>query len=368
MQNYAIGEDMKKVITIVGARPQFIKAAIVSKAIRDRGKAQEIMIHTGQHYDKKMSDLFFEELEIAPPKYNLEVGSGSHGAQTGRMLEKIEQVFLQEKPDIVVIYGDTNSTVAGALAASKLHIPLAHIEAGLRSFNKKMPEEINRILSDHCADWLFAPTGVAVKNLLNEGVEKSKIYEVGDVMYDVTLHFSQKAKEKSHILKDLEIENKDYVLSTVHRAENTDNEARLNNLFGALGLLSKDIPVVLPLHPRTKNKLNVELQQKLGSVKIIEPVGYLDMLMLESHAQLIATDSGGVQKEAFFNNVPCVTLRDETEWVELIDLGWNCLVSTALESSQLKKQIEERIGHKGTGGKPYGNGDSAQIICEKLGI
>lgn len=359
---------MKKVITIVGARPQFIKAAVVSKAIRERGNAEEIMIHTGQHYDEKMSDLFFSELEIAPPKYNLEVGSMGHGAQTGRMLEKIEEVFINEKPDVVVIYGDTNSTIAGALAASKLHIPLAHIEAGLRSFNKKMPEEINRILSDHCSDWLFAPTNVAVKNLENEGVESDKIHEVGDVMYDVTVHFSKKAKEKSQVLKDLELENADYVLSTIHRAENTDDENRLNNIFTALGLLSEEIKVVLPLHPRTKNKMTDEHKKLLKNVQLIEPVGYLDMLMLETNAKMIATDSGGVQKEAFFSGVPCVTLRDQTEWVELIDLGWNKLVSTELPGEQLKNEIASSLNTKGKDSQPYGDGTSAVKICEILDV
>ncbi|MCB0357859.1 MAG: UDP-N-acetylglucosamine 2-epimerase (non-hydrolyzing), partial [Bdellovibrionales bacterium] len=350
------------------ARPQFIKAAVVSKAIRENRKAQEIMIHTGQHYDHKMSNLFFEELEIAPPQYNLEVGSGGHGAQTGRMLEKIEAVLMQENPDVVIIYGDTNSTKAGALAAAKLHIPLAHIEAGLRSFNKKMPEEVNRVLSDHCSDWLFAPTGVAVKNLIAEGIDKAKIFEVGDVMYDVTRHFSQKAKEKSNILTQLDLSPKNYILSTIHRAENTNDKSRLTNLFTALGMLSEEIQVILPLHPRTQNLLTSELKQLANKVNIIEPVGYLDMLMLENNAKLIATDSGGVQKEAFFSRVPCVTLRDETEWVELIDLGWNTLVSTQLDGIELKAKISSRLGVNGKESQPYGDGHSANKICEILNI
>lgn len=359
---------MKKVVTIVGARPQFIKAAVLSKAIKEGGKSQEIMIHTGQHYDHKMSDLFFDELEITPPKYNLEIGSGGHGLQTGRMLEKIEEVLLKEKPDVVVIYGDTNSTVAGALAASKLHIPLAHIEAGLRSFNKKMPEEVNRILADHCSDWLFAPTAVAVKNLTTEGIVKDKIFEVGDVMFDVTRHFTQKAKDKSRILSQLELKPQGYVLSTIHRAENTNEPQRLKNLFTALGLLSEEIPVVLPLHPRTKNLLTSELKSLAKNVNIIEPVGYLDMLMLETNAKLIATDSGGVQKEAFFSRVPCVTLREETEWVELIDMGWNQLASTSMSGPELKNKIASRLDVLGKESQPYGDGHSAEKICKVLNI
>jgi UDP-GlcNAc3NAcA epimerase len=359
---------MKKVITVVGARPQFIKAAVISKAIRERGISSEVMIHTGQHYDHKMSDLFFEELEIPAPKYNLEIGSGGHGAQTGRMLEKIEEVLLNEKPDVVVIYGDTNSTIAGALAATKLHIPLAHIEAGLRSFNKKMPEEINRILADHCSDWLFAPTQVAVKNLENEGVPSNKIYEVGDVMFDVTKHFSQKAKNQSHILTQLELKPQSYILSTIHRAENTNDPKRLENMFTALGILSEKIEVVLPLHPRTKNLLSTQLLNKAKKVKIIEPVGYLDMLSLESQAKLIATDSGGVQKEAFFCRVPCVTLREETEWVELVELGWNQLASTNLPGEELAKRIWERTSIFGKNSEPYGDGHSAEKICKVLNI
>ncbi|MCC5664236.1 UDP-N-acetylglucosamine 2-epimerase (non-hydrolyzing) [Nostoc sp. CHAB 5784] len=317
-----------KILTIVGARPQFIKAAAISRSLNSHLEIQEVLVHTGQHYDENMSDVFFQELEIATPNYHLGIGSYTHGAQTGRMLEAIEQVLLQESPDWVLVYGDTNSTLAGAIAAVKLHISVAHVEAGLRSFNRRMPEEINRVLTDHTADLLFAPTAAAVANLNQEGISQQKIHLVGDVMYDAALDYGVKAEQKSSILEHLGLSSQKYLLATIHRAENTDNPARLRAIFMGLTAVTQNIPVVLPLHPRTRAALLREgLLEDVGkSLQLIEPVGYLDMVMLEKNARLIATDSGGVQKEAFFYRVPCITLREETEWVELVELGWNRLV------------------------------------------
>jgi UDP-GlcNAc3NAcA epimerase len=311
-----------KVVTVVGARPQFIKAAPVSRALRKHG--EEILIHTGQHYDQAMSDVFFDELKIPAPDYHLGVGSKSHGAQTGEMLAKVEEVLMKEQPDALMVYGDTNSTLAGALAASKLHIPVAHVEAGLRSFNRRMPEEINRVLTDHVSSWLFCPTETAVRHLTNEGVTRG-VYVTGDVMADAVQFNRQLADQQSAILDELGLEKKGYLLITLHRAENTDDPRRLSQIVSALNEL--EVPAVLPLHPRTKNKMN---QQGLSfdnpHLKVIQPVGYLDMLQLEAHAQKILTDSGGVQKEAFLVQVPCITMRDETEWVETVEKGTNVLV------------------------------------------
>lgn len=355
-----------KVVTVIGARPQFIKAAAVSRILRK--ECEEILVHTGQHYDANLSDVFFEELEIPKPDYNLGVGSGSHGAQTGRMLEAIEQVLLKEKPDWVLVYGDTNSTLAGALAAVKLHIPVAHVEAGLRSFNRRMPEEINRVLTDHAADLLFAPTKTAVENLKNEGIPSNKIYLVGDVMYDAALFYGAKAEQKSVILKKLELDSGKYILATVHRAENTDDPARLKAIFEGLTNVSREIPVVLPLHPRTAKALDkINLLDKVKKeIKIIKPVGYLDMVMLEKNARLIVTDSGGVQKEAFFYRVPCVTLRDETEWVELVQLGWNRLVTPVSSNVVFEGILAIFNSPLGQEGQPYGDGRSAEHIMQCL--
>jgi UDP-N-acetylglucosamine 2-epimerase len=319
-----------KILTVVGARPQFIKLAPLSKILRENG-INEIIVHTGQHYDENMNDLFFKELEIPEPDYNLGIGSGNHGEQTGRMLIEIEKIMLKENPDLVIVYGDTNSTLAGALAASKLHVKLAHVEAGLRSFNKRMPEEINRVLTDHVSDILFCPTQTAVENLKNEGITNG-VYLVGDVMFDALLHFSKISDIKSNILERLNIKPKEYYLATIHRAENTDNYERLKNILTAFSKL--DEMVVFPIHPRTRKMINYYGLDDLlenNNVKVIDPVGYLDMLKLEKNAKAILTDSGGVQKEAFWLKVPCITLRDETEWIETVNLGWNRLVGSNVE-------------------------------------
>lgn len=307
-----------KIITVVGARPQFIKAAAVSTKLRE--KNEEILIHTGQHYDNNMSEIFFDELRIPKPDYNLEVGSGSHGNQTGHMLIKLEDIYMKEKPDMVLVYGDTNSTLAGALCASKLLIPVAHVEAGLRSFNMNMPEEQNRILTDHISKILFPPTETAVSNLEKEGIEKG-VYNVGDVMFDAILNFKALA-EKKHIIKGLNI-NTEYILATIHRAENTNDINRLKNIIEALNESGNQI--ILPLHPRTKKFILDYGLSFNTNIKVIEPVGYLEMIALEMNASKIVTDSGGVQKEAFFMKKPCITMRDETEWVETVENGWNII-------------------------------------------
>lgn len=316
---------MHKVLTVVGARPQFIKAAPVGHALKNAG-VQEILVHTGQHFDALMSDVFFNELNIAKPKHNLEVNSLGHGAMTGRMLEKLEEVMLAEKPGIVLIYGDTNSTIAGALAAAKLHIPIAHVEAGLRSFNRRMPEEINRVVADQLSTLLFCPTSVAVKNLADEGITKG-VHAVGDVMYDTTLTAVQRAKDTSQILITLGIEPKNYATATIHRAENTDDPLRFARVVAWLEEAANDQPIIMPTHPRTR-KLMEKNQIAPRNIRIIEPLGYLDMAWLAHNAETIFTDSGGLQKEAYFHRVPCVTLRDETEWVETVECGWNRLWTT----------------------------------------
>ena len=359
-----------KIITIVGARPQFIKVAAVSQKLRTISGIKEVLVHTGQHYDRNMSDVFFQELDIQPPDYNLGIGSQTHGVQTGRMLEAIERVLLEEKPDWVLVYGDTNSTLAGAIAAVKLHIPVAHVEAGLRSFNQKMPEEINRVLTDRISELLFAPTNTAVENLLREGISEDKIHLVGDVMYDAALYYGAKAAEKNSTLEELKLVSKQYILATIHRAENTDDSSRLQAIFSGLGIVAQKIPVVLPLHPRTRSALLREglLEDASKSLQLIEPLGYLDMVTLEKNAKLIATDSGGVQKEAFFARVPCVTLREETEWVELVESGWNQLLSplsvqtvTAGILDILMKEEQKEITTE-----LYGGGMAAEKIVKLL--
>lgn len=364
--------DELKIVTIVGARPQFIKAAVLSRAIAslhthgDGFAVREVMIHTGQHYDENMSDVFFREMEIPKPARNLGVGGGRHGAMTGRMLEAIEQALIEETPDWVLVYGDTNSTVAGALAAAKLHIPVAHVEAGLRSFNRAMPEELNRVLTDHASNVLFAPTQVAVENLLREGLPQERIALVGDVMYDAVLHYRKRAETDSRVLDDLGLESGSFVLATIHRAENTDDPERLRGVMGGLERIAGDGPVVLPLHPRTRAALERTglLEGVQRALRVIDPLGYLDMLRLSSAARLIATDSGGVQKEAYFHGVPCVTLRDETEWVELIHAGANTLAGS--DTSQVYDAYctmrDRQIGSDGL----YGTGNAAGEILRHL--
>lgn len=314
-----------RIVSVIGARPQFVKAAPVSRALRRAGHA-EFLVHTGQHYDPNMSDLFFEELDIPRADANLSVGSGLHGAQTGAMLARIEEILIREKPERVLVYGDTNSTLAGALAAAKLHIAVAHVEAGLRSFNRAMPEELNRIVADHLSDILLCPSQTAIGNLKAEGITKG-VYPVGDVMYDAVVQFSERAKQHSLIIKKLGLEPKGYLLATVHRAENTDDPVRLQKIFAAFSEIEE--PVIFPIHPRTRKLLREQARGEsalANNVRVIDAVGYLDMLMLERHARMILTDSGGVQKEAYWLGVPCVTLREETEWVETIETGWNMLV------------------------------------------
>lgn len=316
---------MKKIVTVIGARPQFIKAAAVSRAIKKTGGIREIIVHTGQHFDDNMSSVFFREMEIPQPNYNLQVNSLSHGAMTGRMLEKIEEVLLQEKPDYLMVYGDTNSTVAGALAAKKLGIGVIHVEAGLRSFNMDMPEEINRILTDRISDLLFCPTDNAVENLRNEGFEnfKCQIFKVGDVMYDAALYYSSISSKSSDIIPRMKLKRNGFVLCTIHRQENTDHLLNLKNIVCALNSINKEIPVVLPLHPRTRKIMNQ--QHITPEFEPVDPVGYFDILELLKNCNLVITDSGGMQKEAYFFNKFCITLRKETEWIELVNNHFNVL-------------------------------------------
>jgi UDP-GlcNAc3NAcA epimerase len=303
-----------KVMTILGARPQFIKAAPVSQALRTAGIV-EYLLHTGQHYDRQMSKVFFDELKIPTPDTNLEIGSGPHGQQTGRMIEAIEQQIMAEKPDSLLVYGDTNSTLAGALAAAKLHVPVAHVEAGLRSWNREMPEEHNRVLTDHCSDILFCPTQNAVRNLHDEGIKKG-VHLVGDPMLDACMHFLPIAKKKSTILKDHNLSPNEYFLTTLHRPSNVDDPAVLDRILHALNSLPK--PVVFPVHPRTQSQLIPSASNQYPNLKLIDPIGYIDMLQLCSQAKAALTDSGGLQKEAFFLQTPCITLRKETEWTETL--------------------------------------------------
>ncbi|MCE5279259.1 MAG: UDP-N-acetylglucosamine 2-epimerase (non-hydrolyzing) [Planctomycetaceae bacterium] len=359
----------RKILTVVGARPQFVKAAAVSRAIAahnaEHGGAvlQERIVHTGQHYDDNMSKVFFDELQIPQPAMNLGVGSGSHGAQTAVMLDRLEQVILSEKPDWVLIYGDTNSTLAAALAAVKIHVPIAHVEAGLRSFNRRMPEEINRVVADHLSSALFCPTDAAVSHLAAEGIVKG-VHKTGDVMYDSVL-FNAELGRKSDILARLGLEPKSFYLATVHRAENTDDPARLNGILRAFAQLDK--PVIFPVHPRTRQKLAGE--QLACGVRLIDPVPYLDMLMLEAAARMIMTDSGGVQKEAFWFDVPCVTLRDETEWSELVEARCNVLAGASEEAILKAVASFESRGAELPQDRPadlYGDGRSSGRIVSIL--
>lgn len=377
---------MIKLLTIIGARPQIIKAAALSRAIKHRysEKITEIIVHTGQHYDENMSEVFFEELDIPQPNYHLNVGSGSHGKQTASMIEGIEEVLLKEKPDAIVLYGDTNSTLAGAIAASKIHVPIAHIEAGLRSFNKSMPEEVNRIMCDHVSTFLFSPTKTGYSNLVKEGFkpdnqapftsDNPKIYHCGDVMYDNSLHFSVVAEEKTSVLKEHALGNENFILATIHRNNNTDDPQRLNTLFSAMLKITDTYrkKVIIPLHPRTSKLLSQNLTPALYSevktnafMKIIEPVSFLEMIALEKNASLILTDSGGVQKEAYFFKRPCIILRPETEWVELVECG-AAIVVDADEERILKayKHFAEMKDMKFPA--LFGTGSAAEFICEEL--
>lgn len=357
-----------KVVTVVGARPQFIKAAAVSRAIASEssGRLSEVLVHTGQHYDENMSGVFFDELGIPSPTHNLEISGGSHGAMTGKMLEAVEKVLLAEKPDWLLIYGDTNSTLAGALAAAKLHIPVAHIEAGLRSFNMRMPEEVNRILSDRVSSLLFCPTSAAVLNLAAEGISDN-VHNVGDVMYDVALFYRNKAREHSTALSRFGLVPKGFALATCHRAENTDDPDRLRGILVGLAQVAARMPVVLPLHPRTRKLVSDHgLGEWLNRLTITDPLPFLDMVALEQAAALVLTDSGGVQKEAFFYEVPCITMRDETEWVETVDAGWNCLVSA--DADRIVQAAEDALSgrvarHAVT---PYGDGHASEKIVAHL--
>lgn len=348
---------MKKILTIVGARPQFVKAAALSVHLRDHQSISEDLLHTGQHYDVNMSQVFFDQLKIPKPKYQLQAGAGSHGQQTGTMLEGIEKILLENHYDLVLVYGDTNSTLAGALAASKLHIPVAHVEAGLRSFNQKMPEEINRKLTDHCSEILFAPTATAVKNLNNEGLNQKTIL-VGDIMYDATLLFKSYSKKVEGLPAA-------FKLVTLHRAENVDSKEFLETVFSAFAKLSS-ANFVLPIHPRLKKNLEKFIINIPANVRIIPPVSYLEMLYLESTASAILTDSGGVQKEAFFSQVPCLTLRSETEWVETIDSGWNNLADLSSPHT-LSEQISKLKRPNVTSRDNYfGTGDAALKIISEI--
>ncbi|MBP8145408.1 MAG: UDP-N-acetylglucosamine 2-epimerase (non-hydrolyzing) [Inhella sp.] len=356
-----------KIVTVIGARPQFVKASVVSHALARHGGLEEVLVHTGQHFDANMSEVFFDELGMAPPAHRLAIHGGRHGAMTGQMLAAVEQVLVDEAPAAVLVYGDTNSTLAGALAAVKLHVPVAHVEAGLRSFNLAMPEEVNRILTDRISRWLFTPTAAAEAHLAAEGVPRERIVPVGDVMFDVALHHGARASEKGGVVTALGLARGGYALATVHRAENTDNPARLAVIVAALCELAATLPVVWPLHPRTRGVLQATgaLASAPAGLRLVDPVGYLDMVRLERDAALIATDSGGVQKEAFFHRVPCVTLRDETEWVELVDAGWNRLAPPH-EASVVAAALHAAIGVQGRDAQPYGRGDAAQRIVQRL--
>jgi UDP-GlcNAc3NAcA epimerase len=348
-----------KIITIVGARPQFIKAAPLSKLLRNHHT--EILIHTGQHYDDNMSSVFFRELGLPEPDYNLNIGSANHGAQTGAMIAGIEKVLLSEKPCLVIVYGDTNSTVAGALAAVKMHIPVAHVEAGLRSFNKAMPEEINRIMTDHISDWLFVPSETSRENLAREGIAKC-VYDVGDIMFDAVLLFSEFARERSSYPRAIGLEEKSFYLCTIHRPENTDNCDKLSRIFSILSAVGK--PVVLPLHPRTRKKISDYRISIAENILFVEPLGYLDMLSTMSSACSVITDSGGIQKEAYYLGVSCVTMRCEAEWIETVETGWNSVTGVD------ERRVLETLDRYSCGMPPrpqlYGSGDTSSRIVTLL--
>lgn len=374
----------KKIITIIGARPQIIKAAAISRAIKYKFSDQlvELIVHTGQHYDENMSAVFFTELDIPQPNFNLEIGSGSHASQTGKMLIGLEEIFLKEKPDAVIVYGDTNSTIAGALAASKIHIPLIHVEAGLRSFNKAMPEEINRIACDHMSTLLFTPTASGIANLIQEGFSMSREHKAqidqplvthsGDVMFDNSIYFSELSKSNSKVLELLNLSNDQYILCTIHRDTNTDHAIAINSIFNGLLQVQKEsgLNLVLPLHPRTRKKMEELLDHKLKEAiannslfQIIDPVGFLDIIALEENSKLIITDSGGLQKEAYFFKKPCVILREQTEWVEIVDNGNALLAGT--DTALIVQHSSALLTKKDFTYPPfYGDAHAAEAICE----
>jgi len=375
-----------KIVTIIGARPQIIKAAALSRAIKNKysSKIREVIVHTGQHYDANMSQVFFDELQIPAPNYNLNVGSGSHGQQTAAMITGIEEILLKEQPNGIVLYGDTNSTLAGALAAIKIHVPIIHIEAGLRSYSKAMPEEVNRIMCDHVSTFLFSPTATGINNLLREGFKMNnnppfnannpRIYHCGDVMYDNSIYFSEVAESKTNILSKLQLQQNNFVLATIHRNNNTDEPIRLNAIFKALNDISVkyNLDIVLPLHPRTAKLLEVNLYADLlneiksnSKFKITEPVSFLEMVALEKNCKLVMTDSGGVQKEAFYFEKPCIILRPETEWVELVECG-TAIIADANED-KIKNAFEVMISKNDLKfPKLYGDGHAAEFICGQI--
>jgi UDP-GlcNAc3NAcA epimerase len=374
-----------KIVTIIGARPQFIKAAVVSRAISEfnehltvnsSGLITEVIVHTGQHYDRNMSDVFFEEMNIPKPDYFLDINGLSHGAMTGQMLEKIESVLVDEKPDVVLVYGDTNTTLAGALAAAKLHVAVAHVEAGLRSFNREMPEEVNRVLTDHIANFLFCPTKQSVDNLKTEGLIKREpaagnnnnpsptvhnpvVCLVGDVMLDAAIYYKEHARKPQFDLPEK------FILATIHRAENTDNAVRLKSIFDGFEKIGKEVPIILPIHPRTRKKIEILGLKASDSIKIIDPVSYFEMIYLLENCMLVMTDSGGLQKEAFFFNKPCITMRDETEWVELVEHGFNSLTGAETENiydaykAIIEKDLEFSV-------ELYGDGKAGERIVDLL--
>ena len=373
-----------QIVTVIGARPQIIKAAALSRAIKTHyaNEIQEIIVHTGQHYDNNMSQVFFDELGIPCPDYNLHVGSASHGIQTARMTEGIEAILIKERPDFIVLYGDTNSTLAGAVAAAKIHVPIVHIEAGLRSFNKAMPEEINRIMCDHCSTLLFSPTLAGVENLKREGftidnkppynIDHPKVYHCGDIMYDNSLHFAEIAEQKTNIIQHLELTGKPFILATIHRDINTDQPKRLNAIFNAILKLSEACPIVLPLHPRTAKLLKINLTaekqaQILSSpnIKIIPPVSFLEIIALERHSQLVMTDSGGVQKESYFFKKPCIILRHETEWVEIVQTG-NAVLADADEVRIMEAWQHFKSNPPTVFPEIFGDGHAAEFMLEQM--
>ena len=373
-----------KLVTIIGARPQIIKAAALSRAIRDHyaDRIQEVIVHTGQHYDDNMSQVFFDELQIPRPDYNLHVGSASHGVQTARMTEGIEALLIKELPDFIVLYGDTNSTLAGAVAAAKIHVPIVHIEAGLRSFNKSMPEEINRIVCDHCSTLLFTPTKAGLENLKREGfpmdndgpytIDNPKVYHCGDIMYDNSLHFADIAEEKTDIIQRLELAGKPFILATIHRDSNTDYPERLSAIFKALIHLSDECQVVLPLHPRTEKLIKANLDEDLQkqifgcpNIKLLPPVSFLEMVALERHAKLVMTDSGGVQKESYFFKKPGIILRPETEWVEIVETG-NAILADADENRIMQAWQHFKDNPPTTFPEIFGDGHAAEFMLEQI--